>query len=113
MGPRILDESGQVLYPDPKHVPDIGELQDHGMVSYTLKEQDPGRSGARPLVVSAASVTGPAREDLVVSNEVAEQIRQANQRCGFFKKWAVSILIGKRPAPQAEVVADAPAAAEE
>jgi hypothetical protein len=30
MGPRILDEDGNVLYPDPKNVPEMSVLQDRG-----------------------------------------------------------------------------------
>jgi TolB-like protein len=96
MGPRILDQDGQVLYPDPKNVPDTGYLEDKGMAAYIQEGQDALRSGSRPLVVHAIQVAGPAREDLVVDNETAEQIRQANQRDGFLVRWAVSILIGAR-----------------
>jgi TolB-like protein len=99
MGPRILDEDGALLYPDPKtvHVPSADELQNGGMVSYTTDEKDTRRAGARPLVVAAVSITGPAREDVVVSRDIAQQIREANRRYRFFPRRAVSILIAPRP----------------
>jgi TolB-like protein len=96
MGPRILDEDGHVLYPDPGHVPSTEFLEDRGMVAYVQAGQDTPRSGSRPLVVRVMGVTGPAREDVIVSNEVAEQIRQADQSGGFFARWAVSIVLGAR-----------------
>jgi hypothetical protein len=99
MGPRILDEDGAVLYPDPKHVhvPSPDELQNGGMVSYTTDEKDPRRAGSRPLVVTAVSITGPAHEDLIVSRDTAQQIREANRRFRFFTHRAVSILIAPKP----------------
>lgn len=98
MGPRILDEDGVLLYPDPKQVrvPSADELQNGGMVSYSMDEKDPRRAGQRPLIVPAAAVSGPAREDMVVSREIAQQIREANRRFRFFPRRAVTILISTR-----------------
>ena len=96
MGPRILDEDGRILYPDPKHVPDVGYLEDHGMVAYVTDERDAPRCGKHPLISRAIKVSGPAHEDLVVSKETAEQIRQADQRDGFLGSWAVSIRVRPR-----------------
>jgi hypothetical protein len=97
MGPRVLDEDGQVLYPDPHHVPDMLFLQDHGMAAY-VNAIDTGakRSGDHPLTVSVVSITGPGRVDLVVSRETARQIREAEAHDGFLGRWAVSILMGSR-----------------
>jgi TolB-like protein len=111
MGPRILDEDGALLYPDPKHVrvPSADELQNDGMVSYTMDEKDPCRAGQRPLIVPAVSVSGLAREDLVVSRDAAQQIREANRRFRFFPRRAVTILIGPRsPRPNEEPSAEVP-----
>jgi hypothetical protein len=94
MGPRIVDEDGQVLYPDPNHVPGMSVLQDHGMAAYVKDGQEAPRSGPRPLIVPTVAVTGPANVDLVISRETARRIREADQRGGFLSRWAVSILIG-------------------
>jgi hypothetical protein len=96
MGPRILDEDGQVLYPDPNHVPDMLFLQDHGMAAYVKEGQDTPRSGSHPLTVPVVSITGPGHDDVVVSRETARQIREAAARDGFLGRWAVSILISPR-----------------
>lgn len=96
MGPRIVDEDGQLLYPDPKNVPDVGFLEDHGMVAYVKDGQETPRSGSHPLIVPTLAVNGPAHENLVVSRETARQIREADARGGFLAHWAVSILIGGR-----------------
>jgi len=94
MGPRILDEDGNVLYPDRKNVPEMSVLQDKGMVAYVFDPKETPRSGKDPLVVTALSVTGPGRDDLVVSREAAAVIRRANERSRFLDQWAVSFLIG-------------------
>jgi hypothetical protein len=96
MGPRIMDEDGQLLYPDPTHVPEMTFLQDHGMVAYVTDGGETPRSGSHPLVVPTLAANGPARENLVVSRETARQIREAEARDGFLGRWAVSILISAR-----------------
>jgi hypothetical protein len=96
MGPRILDEDGAVIYPDPQHVPDKSFLEDHGMAAYSSDPSTAPRSGAHALVVTAAGVSGPGHDDLVVSRETARRIREADQHDGFLSRWAVSILIDPR-----------------
>jgi hypothetical protein len=96
MGPRIVDEDGQLLYPDPTHVPDMTFLQDHGMVAYVKEGGETPRSGSHPLIVPTLAANGPAHENLVVSRETARQIRDADARNGFLSRWAVSMLISGR-----------------
>lgn len=95
MGPRILDEDGNVLYPDRKNVPEMSVLQDQGMVAYVRDAAATPRSGKEPLVVAALSVTGPGRDDLIVSREAAAAIRRLNERGRFLDRWAVSFVIGE------------------
>ncbi len=97
MGPRILDEDGQVLYPDQNHIPDYDYLQDKGMVDYTLSTDDAQRAGKHPLIVSALDVVGPGHDDLVVSNTTARRIRAANRRGKFFSNWSVCIVTDAHP----------------
>jgi hypothetical protein len=93
MGPRIIDEDGRVLYPDPDHVPDMTFLQDHGMAAYVKDAQDTPRSGSRPLTVWVVRLTGPGHADLVVSREASRRIMEAEAQDGFLSRWAVSILV--------------------
>jgi TolB-like protein len=93
MGPRIVDEDGNVLYPDPRRSPSPDALQSAGMVSYASDERAVRRAGGHPLLVRAIDVVGPAREDVVVSREAAEQILQAERRWRCLTRRAVGILI--------------------
>jgi hypothetical protein len=43
------------------------------------------------------AVTGPAHEDGVVSNEAAQQIREANRGWRFLSRRAVTIVLQPRP----------------
>ena len=92
MSPRILDEDGLVVYPDPKHLPDDDMLQDIGMASYYRAGQSIPRAGSRPLVVTAIDCTGPLKCDLVVSRQTADEIRRANRSGRFLWKWAIGII---------------------
>ena len=92
MGPRILDEAGHVVYPDPRHIPDIDYLQDHGMADYDSSLETAARAGKHPLVVKALSAPEPGRDDVIISNEDAEKVRAANRRTHFMSHWSISIL---------------------
>lgn len=96
MGPRILDEDGAVLYPDPKNVPEMSVLQDRGMAAYVPDLAGASRSGKEPLVVTALCVAGAGRDDVVVPRDAAAVIRRANARHRFLDRWAVSFLVGGR-----------------
>jgi hypothetical protein len=95
MGPRILDEDGNVIYPvSVKNVPPMEVLQEQGMAAYASDETAAPRSGPRPDVFRATDVAGaPKGVDLVVSRDVAAQILAANERAGFLESWAVTILV--------------------
>jgi hypothetical protein len=96
MAPRIIDEDGRVLYPDPNHVPDMDSLQDHGMAAYVKDVRETPRSGAHPLTVWVLRLAGPGRDDLVVSRKSAQRIMDAEAQDGILSHWAVSILINSR-----------------
>jgi hypothetical protein len=95
MGPRILDEDGNVIYPiSPQHVPPMEVLQEHGMAAYSSDETIAPRSGPRPRIFRAADVAGtPKGVDLVVSRQTAAQILAANERAGILESWAITILV--------------------
>ena len=93
MSPRLLDEDGNVLYPDQNHIPSMDYLQDHGMADYESGTGAVGRAGSHPLVVRALDITGAGHDDLIISNTSAARIRAAERRSGFLSHWAVSILV--------------------
>ena len=107
MGPRIIDEAGRVIYPDPGHVPSDDYVQDHGMVSYYTVLGDAKRAGKHPLVIRATKVSEIGHDDLIVSTEAGELIREANRRGKFLWKWSVAIL-GGMTQPVAQIPAQNP-----
>ena len=96
MSPRILDEQGQVVYPDPKRLPDLDFVENHGIVGYCNALEGAKRAGAHPLVVSALEVRGTLNCDLVVSNATARKIRAADRKGQFFTRWSVCFLSSGR-----------------
>jgi TolB-like protein len=96
MSPRILDESGRVVYPDPKHLPDYDYLLDKGLASYCESARDAKRAGRRPLIVRGIDIAGNVNGDIVVTNRTAERIREANRRGQFLARWSVCFLISPR-----------------
>jgi len=93
--PRIVDEDGNEVYPDPKHCPSPDYVEEHGMAAYATAENDSHRSGGHPLVVHAVGVTGPGPFDVVVSNEDAHRIVEANRRSKFLWKWTVTLVVAE------------------
>ena len=89
--PRILDEDGNEVYPDPKHLPAIDYVEDQGMANYNIAVADANRAGKRPLIVKAIGLSG--RFDVAVSNATAEKIRTSNRKNRFLWSWKVSFLI--------------------
>jgi hypothetical protein len=100
MGPRILDEAGNVVYPDPSHVPSDEYVMDHGMVSYYATIPESKRAGKHPLIVRAIKVSDIGHDDFIISNETAALIHEANKRNNFLFRWSVGVLTVKQPVPQ-------------
>ena len=91
--PRILDEDGNEVYPDPKHLPAIDYVEDQGMANYNIAVADADRAGKRPLIVNATAISG--NFNVVISNAAAERIRIANRNGRFLWAWKVSFLVHK------------------
>ncbi len=104
MNLRILDDTGKVVYPDPRHIPDADYLQDNGMAAFITASDDTARVGAHPLRVRALDVAGPGHDDVVVSQETADRIRSANRQNHFLWRWKVAVLT----APRSRGTADTP-----
>jgi hypothetical protein len=67
-------------------------MLDRGLCAYVVDMHSATRVGERPLVVRAIGVSGPGRDDLVVSNQTAERIREANFSSRFLNRWAVCVV---------------------
>ena len=93
MSMRILDQQGRLVYPEAEHMPDPDWLQDHGTASYPKSIRDANRAGARPMIVRAVGVYGPGRDDLVVSNYIADKIKELNRRGKFLATFKVCVIM--------------------
>lgn len=91
MSPRILDEDGNVVYPNAEHVPDPDTVLDKGILDYSPSLEKSKRAGEKPLVIKAMKSDF---KDVYVSNEDAILIRKANKRAKFIETWQVCILSG-------------------
>ncbi|MBI4279592.1 MAG: LPP20 family lipoprotein [Armatimonadetes bacterium] len=94
MTPRLVTVSGEVVYGQwsPGQVDPDFALR-HGVAGFPRAVDLSRRGGARPLVVHAISVRGAARTDIVISDEDAARIRQANQAGRFLDRFLVDIVI--------------------
>ncbi len=91
MSPRILDEDGNVVYPDQAYIPDPDTVLDKGILDYSSSLEKSKRAGEKPLVIKA---TKSDFKDVYISNEDAALIRKANKRAKFIETWQVCILSG-------------------
>jgi TolB-like protein len=91
--PRIVDEDGNEVYPDARHCPSPDYVEANGMAAYTTADNESRRSGRHPLVIRAIGTTGPGPFDVVVTNEDARRILDANRRSKFLWNWNVTLAI--------------------
>lgn len=100
--PKVVAEDGRLVYPSMAHIPSPDYVERHGMASYTDGDCDQKRVGARPLLVKALGVTGPARDVAVISNSDRDLIVTHERASGFLARWCVGFRIGGRePVQQA------------
>ena len=92
--PRVMAEDGQQVYPSMAHIPSPDYVDSHGMVSYVNGDGDQKRVGARPLLVKAVGVTGPARDAAVISNSDRDLIMTHERASGFLANCCVGFRIG-------------------
>ena len=93
LSPKLYDASGHELY-GPLRV-DIDDAIAEGIVGYprSVKEALSGkRAGSRPLVVRALRTKDSYKVDVVLSNDDALRVIQADQRAGFLEKCRVILL---------------------
>lgn len=99
ISPAVLTPEGQIIYGRGWWKP--GQLNDDfaehfGIVEYAPTPELANRVGPRPLVVFAIGVTGPVlsnfKTDVVVSDEDALRIRDANTRSRFLQQMRVALV---------------------
>ena len=94
MAPRILDESGTVVYGNLNLDPVF--VKRFGMVGYlrSLEQAlENDRVQGNPLVVNALNSSGLKRADLVISDPEAAAIRKLSQSQAFLKEARVVIIL--------------------
>jgi hypothetical protein len=94
MAPRILDESGTVVYGNLNLDPVF--VKRFGMVGYlrSLEQAlENDRVQGNPLVVNALNSSGLKRADLVISDPEAAGIRKLSQNQAFLKEARVVIIL--------------------
>lgn len=84
-----------LLYPDRSHVPTPDEVQEESIVRYYHAEADAGSGvgGARPLILTAQAVLGPAEDAVRLTPEDAARFQALDKRLHFTRTWKVGILI--------------------
>jgi len=99
ISPAVLTPDGEVVYGRGWWKP--GQLNDefaehYGIVEYAPSLTAAGRGGPRPLIVYAIGVAGPVlsnfKTDVVVSDEDALRIRDANVRSRFLQQMRVAFV---------------------
>ena len=99
VNPAVLTPTGELVYGRGWWKP--GQLNDefaeqYGIVEYALSVAAANRVGPRPLIVYAVGVTGPPQStfktDVVVSDEDALRIHDANTRSRFLQQMRVAIV---------------------
>ena len=92
--PRLLDVNGEVIYGN--FDASVDYLQDEGAVAYCLNIEDARkcpRAGNNPLVVRASGVAGKYKADLVVTSDIAENIKKAAVKDGFLAAYRVMFIV--------------------
>lgn len=94
MTPRLVTSAGEVVYGvwkpgevDPEYAIKVG------VAGYPVSVSRSRRGGARPLIIEAVGVAGPARTDIVIREEDALRVRQANAVGRFLERFQVDIVI--------------------
>jgi hypothetical protein len=101
--PRLLDESGVVLYSFENVESDFAYFR--GMAAYAVRDpsntpQPPvlyPREGHHPMIVTAVGVSGATRGDLILSREDGAKVAAAAASATFLKECRVLVLMSPPP----------------
>ncbi|MEE2659842.1 MAG: hypothetical protein VX733_15140 [Candidatus Latescibacterota bacterium] len=101
MSPRILDDSGRVIY-SAAHV-DRDYATQIGIVGY-LRDLETAIAGDRvggasghPMIVDATNTAGLHNSDVVVTRDLGTRIRMANMEVDFLSQCRVLFVVGPKP----------------
>ncbi|MBI3921636.1 MAG: hypothetical protein HY318_09485, partial [Armatimonadetes bacterium] len=99
MIPAIFDEKEKIVYP--LISPDT-PMPKEGWISYLSSRNQiaSSRVGKSPLLVKALRKTGKADQSVIVANEVAQFVLDADAQFGFLKKMKVAFLVADDTQPQ-------------
>lgn len=96
MSPKIIAESGDVVYGIINLGPELADLvNEKGIVGYARDMEaakQSWRSGAKPLVIKGKTVSGPLAADVTVSDADAALIKAENDATGFLQHFRVTIV---------------------
>lgn len=96
LNPRLLDESGAVLYPMP-YAADPDAVLERGLATYAKSVDEAktlkARIGKKPLILKVKAVSGPQRSDLVLDRAAAGTLLGADQRKAFLNTLNVVIVL--------------------
>jgi hypothetical protein len=96
LSPKVYDTLGREVYGTMDI--DIDEAIEYGIVAYPRSAADAlknKRAGRHPLVIKALRPLDTARFDVVISEEDADRVREANRRDGFLKKLNVIFVVDR------------------
>jgi len=95
MSPKVYDNKGNevygTMYIDPETIAEKGIAQYAGSVQEAI---DCGAVGKNPLVIKAsAKGSNPQQTDVIVSEQDAKKIYDANAEADFFSDFKIAIII--------------------
>jgi hypothetical protein len=94
LAPKILDESGNVIYSSEFLAK--GDLEERGVTSY-FKEMDAAkkskRVGANPLVLKALKLAQGTKTDVVLSNADAEKLKDPEANLKYLSEGRVILVV--------------------
>lgn len=94
MSPRILWQDGSVLWGSMEVDPDFVVSEGIALYARNLSAAyTTERTGSKPLVLRAIGVRGSARSDVVLSEDAARQLLEADRQSGILKSFRVIFVV--------------------
>jgi hypothetical protein len=94
MSPHILWPDGNVLWGNMEVDPDFVVSEGIALYARNLSAAyTTERTGGKPLVLRAIGVRGSARSDVVLSEDIARQLLEADRRYGLLKSFRVIFVV--------------------
>ncbi|GIV19640.1 MAG: hypothetical protein KatS3mg023_1391 [Armatimonadota bacterium] len=93
INPVVVDIQGNKIYPDVNKLPPMEYIQQYGIVDFVKTEDQSQRAGENPVYVRAIGVKGVGKDNVVITTEDAERVREAAKQSDFLRFWRVVILV--------------------